>query len=107
MYYGDDDENKRSGKIMDDTAAYTIEILLNGRACRKVRAGYFGLSRERISSGSMWKCFERVAGRRVELVRGRDLEDAERELGAASERNPLDVRGYLLDAASVVGEEGL
>ena len=106
-YFGDSDKYKRPWSTMDDAAVYTIEILLNGEGVREGKGGVFRFRSGEHTLREQAKVFERVTGRKVDLVRKGDLEDAERALAEAKDRNPLSVWGYLLEAAAVVSAKGL
>lgn len=106
-YYGNADKMKTSWTTMDDAAAYTIEILLHEPGVQSGNGGVFRIRSGEHSLREQAEVFERVTGRKMELVYGGDLKDAEKALEVARKKSPNNFWGYLQEAAAVVAVKGL
>ncbi|VUC28457.1 unnamed protein product [Clonostachys rosea] len=106
-YYGRADEFKASWTTMDDAAAYTIEILLHNPDVQEGRGGVFHIRSGEHTLREQAEIFQNITGKKLELINGGDLKNAEEALEAARKKDHRDLWGYLLEASSVVAAKGL
>jgi hypothetical protein len=106
-YWGNFNDNKWSWSTMDDAAAYTIEVLLNGNGVQEGRGGYFQFRSGAHSIVEFAKIYECVKGTKVNVIREGSIEDLERAVSSARKDNgPGRFFEHIPLAANLLGQTG-
>ena len=108
-YWGKGDtENKWPWSTQDDTAAWTIDILMYGDGVQAGKGGFFKFSSGVTTVAELAATYEKVFGTKIEVTREGSQEDIEADL--ARLRKEKGVTGYfeyMWEAAVVLAGKGL
>ncbi|KAH7349209.1 hypothetical protein BKA66DRAFT_476691 [Pyrenochaeta sp. MPI-SDFR-AT-0127] len=106
-YWGDCKDNKFSWSTMDDAAAYTIEVLLNGNGVQESRGGYFSFRSGAHSIAELARIYESINGTKVKVIREGSIEDLERIVSSKrKEYGPQRFFELVPLAANLLGQTG-
>lgn len=80
-YWGDGDQIKHPWSHLNDVAAWTIEILINGDGVRDGNGGFFSLRSGRHTIRELARTYQEVTGTEVQVIRQGNLEDLKNHIG--------------------------
>ncbi|KAF4462602.1 nad dependent epimerase [Fusarium albosuccineum] len=106
-YWADGNLRKWSWSAQDDVAAWTIEILINGKGVQEGKGGSFRFRSGEVTIDSLADAYKRVTGKEIEVVKVGEVEDLERQVGRLSDQNGRDNHwAYLAESVSLIGSKG-
>ncbi|KAH7141122.1 hypothetical protein EDB81DRAFT_799447 [Dactylonectria macrodidyma] len=106
-YWGNGNTVKYPWSITEDIAAWTIEILINGKGVQQGKGGFFRFRSGENTVEEFAEIYEKSTGTKVDVVNEGSLEDLEVEL--ASDRETKGRAAwfeYLPKAAVLLGNKG-
>lgn len=106
-YWGNGNTVKYPWSTTEDIAAWTIEILINGKGVQEGKGGFFRFRSGENTVEEFAATYEKSTGTKVDVVNGGSLEDLEAEL--ASDRETKGRAAwfeYLPKAAVLLGNKG-
>ncbi|UPL01338.1 hypothetical protein LCI18_012272 [Fusarium solani-melongenae] len=106
-YWGNGNTVKYPWSVTEDIAAWTIEILINGKGVQEGKGGFFRFRSGENTVEEFAAIYEKSTGTKVDVVNGGSLEDLEAEL--AIDRKTKDRAAwfeYLPKAAVLLGNKG-
>lgn len=107
QYWGDCNNNKISWSTMEDTAAYTIELLLNGDGVQEGRGGFFEIRSGANSIEEFAKIYEAVNGIKVNVVSKGSIADLEHAvISARKENSPNEWYKHMNLAFNLLAQTG-
>lgn len=107
-YWGEGDRIKYPWSTTEDIAAWTIEVLINGKGVQEGKGGFFRFRSGEHTLEELAAIYEKVTGTPVDVVRQGDLEDLQALV--ANERKTKDRTAYfdyLPQAATLLGTQGI
>lgn len=106
-YWGNGNTTKLSWSSLDDVAAYTIEILVNGEGVREGKGGFFRFRSGEVSIEEFAEIYRRVSGRDTEIKRMGDVADLERHLANLRlKHGRTGLFAYMSEAGALIDLKG-